>query len=91
MAVGSNHAVVHPEQSIPPMGTSERQQLVDALASQVISAVGETGDLERQSWVQLHIHIHGVAPLEYDIRHVPEELYLEVLAKARQQHQQQAG
>ena len=84
MAIGSDPAMVSPEQSIPPVGTPERQQLVATLASQVISAVGEKGDLERQSWVQLHTHIHGVAPLEYDIRHVPEALYLEVLAKARQ-------
>jgi len=77
--------MVSPEQSIPPVGTPERQQLVDTLASQVISTVRKTGDLKRQSWVQLHTHIHGGAPMEYDIRHVPEELYLEVLAKARQQ------
>lgn len=85
MAIVSDHAMVNPEQSIPPVGTPARQQLVDSLASQVISAVGETGNLERQSWVQLHTHIHGVEPLEYDVRHIPEALYLEVLAKARQQ------
>lgn len=88
MAIAPHHAMVNPERSIPPVGTPARQQLVDSLASQVISTVGKAGDLERQSWVCTHSHIHGVAPLEYDIRHVPEALYLEVLAKARQQ---QAG
>lgn len=88
MVIGSDPAMLNPEQSIPPGGSRARQQLVAALANQVISVVGKAGDLERQCWVQLHTHLHGVAPLEYDIRHVPEELYLEVLAKA---HQQQAG
>ena len=77
--------MVSPEQSIPAEGSPARQQLVATLASQVLSIAGKTGDLERQSWVQLHTHIHGVAPVEYDIRQVPEALYLEVLAKARQQ------
>ncbi len=88
MTIASDPAMVSPEQSIPPAGTPARQQLVETLAHQVLSVAGTAGDLERQSWVQLHIHIHGMAPLEYDIRHVPEDLYLEVLAKARQQ---QAG
>ena len=80
--------MISPEQSIPPAGSLARQRLVETLASQTISIAGKTGDLERQSWVQLHIHIHGMAPVEYDIRHVPEDVYLEVLAKVRQQ---QAG
>ncbi len=76
--------MANPEQSLPPVHTVARQQLVETLADQVLSAVGHHGELERQSWLQIHTHIHGTAPLEYDIRPVPEALYLEVLAKARQ-------
>jgi len=77
--------MVNSERSIPPVGSPARQQLVASLASQVTSSVGKAGDLERQSWICTHTHIHGIAPLEYDIRPVPEALYLEVLTEARQQ------
>jgi hypothetical protein len=32
----------------------------------------------------VHRHRHGVLPSEYDIRDVPEDLYLAVLAMRRQ-------
>ena len=31
----------------------------------------------------VHEHKHGVMPTEYDIREIDEELYLDVLKKAR--------
>jgi hypothetical protein len=42
-------------------------------------------DLERNCWLAVHRHVHGVLPSEYDIREVPEELYLAVLAERRSQ------
>jgi hypothetical protein len=35
----------------------------------------------------VHEHAHGMLPSEYDIREVPEDLYLAVLARRRQQDQ----
>ncbi|MFN9661837.1 MAG: hypothetical protein ACK6BC_15985 [Cyanobacteriota bacterium] len=41
----------------------------------------QTGpDPERNCWLAVHRHVHGVLPSEYDIREVPEDLYLAVLA-----------
>ena len=37
-------------------------------------------DPERNCWLAVHRHVHGVLPSEYDIREVPEALYLAVLA-----------
>jgi len=59
--------------------------LVEALAaaSRRFDATGP--DPERNCWLAVHEHIHGVLPSEYDIREVPEELYLAVLAVRRQE------
>ena len=40
-------------------------------------------DPERNCWMVVHRHVHGVLPSEYDIREVPEDLYLAVLAARR--------
>ena len=40
-------------------------------------------DAERNCWLVVHRHTHGVLPSEYDIRDVPEDLYLAVLAERR--------
>jgi hypothetical protein len=40
-------------------------------------------DAERNCWLVVHRHTHGVLPSEYDIREIPESLYLEVLAERR--------
>lgn len=40
-------------------------------------------DLERNCWMAVHRHVHGVLPSEYDIREVPEDLYLTVLEARR--------
>ena len=49
-----------------------------AAASRDFDATG--ADPERNCWLAVHRHVHGVLPSEYDIRDVPEELYLAVLA-----------
>jgi hypothetical protein len=56
------------------------QQL--ALTSCDFDAIG--ADPERNCWLAVHRHVHGVLPSEYDIREVPETLYLAVLAARRQ-------
>ena len=40
-------------------------------------------DPERNCWMAVHRHVHGVLPSEYDIREVPEDLYLAVLEARR--------
>jgi hypothetical protein len=54
-----------------------------ATESREFDATGK--DLERNCWLAVHRHVHGVLPSEYDIREVPEELYLAVLAERRSQ------
>lgn len=52
-----------------------------AQASLEFDATG--ADPERNCWMAVHRHQHGVLPSEYDIREVPEELYLAVLDARR--------
>lgn len=40
-------------------------------------------DLERNCWMAVHRYVHGVLPSEYDIREVPEALYLAVLSQRK--------
>lgn len=42
-------------------------------------------DPERNCWLAVHSHVHGILPSEYDIREVPEDLYLAVLNERRRQ------
>lgn len=60
------------------------QELIQALvaASHSFDATGQ--DPERNCWMAVHRHVHGVLPSEYDIRDIDEELYLEVLAARKQ-------
>jgi hypothetical protein len=44
-------------------------------------------DPERNCWMAVHRYVHGVLPSEYDIREVPEELYLAVLSRRKQSQQ----
>ncbi len=46
-------------------------------ASHGFDATG--ADPERNCWLAVHHHIHGVLPSEYDIRPIDEDLYLAVL------------
>lgn len=59
--------------------------LVARLALQSREFDGTGRDPERNCWMAVHRHVHGVLPSEYDIREVPEELYLAVLAARREQ------
>lgn len=61
------------------------QELIAELveASREFDATGR--DPERNCWMAVHRHVHGVAPSEYDIREVPEDLYLAVLERRKQE------
>lgn len=59
--------------------------LVERLAGASRDFDSTSRDLERNCWMAVHRHVHGVLPSEYDIREVPEDLVLAVLALRRQQ------
>lgn len=65
-------------------GTPSDQALVQALAEQSFAFDATGRDPERNCWMAVHRHVHGVLPSEYDIREVPEDLYLAVLALRKQ-------
>lgn len=69
------------------MSKAAPQELIQALVadSHTFDASGQ--DPERNCWMAVHRHIHGVLPSEYDIREVDEELYLAVLAARKQEDQ----
>lgn len=54
-------------------------QLVRQLAEASRSLDGSGADPERNCWMVVHRHVHGFLPVEYDIREIPEDLYLAVL------------
>lgn len=54
-------------------------QLLDQLVEASRQFDGTASDPERNCWMAVHQHIHGVLPSEYDIREVDEDLYLAVL------------
>jgi PAS domain-containing protein len=58
--------------------------LVNQLAEESFGFDATSRDPERNCWLVVHRHAHGVLPSEYDIREVPEELYLAVLARRRE-------
>ncbi|MEB3159720.1 MAG: hypothetical protein VKK03_09720 [Synechococcus sp.] len=53
--------------------------LVAQLAEESRAFDATGADPERNCWLAVHRHVHGVLPSEYDIREVPEALYLAVL------------
>jgi len=57
--------------------------LIEQLARESRQFDGSGADPERNCWLVVHRHQHGVLPSEYDIREIPEELYLAVLAARR--------
>jgi hypothetical protein len=65
-------------------GTPSDHALVQALAEQSFGFDATGRDPERNCWMAVHRHVHGVLPSEYDIREVPEDLYLAVLAARKQ-------
>lgn len=66
------------------MSSEEREALVQRLALESRDFDGTSKDPERNCWLVVHRHAHGVLPSEYDIRDVPEDLYLDVLARRRE-------
>lgn len=69
--------MTHP--SIDPADLALVRQLAEV--SREFDATGP--DAERNCWMAVHRHVHGVLPSEYDIREVPEDLYLAVLERRR--------
>ena len=55
-------------------------QLVRQLAEASRDFDGSGADPERNCWMVVHRHVHGFLPVEYDIREIPEELYMAVLS-----------
>ena len=58
-------------------------QLVEQLAEESRALAASAAESERTCWQVVHRHVHGFLPVEYDIREVPESLYLAVLAARR--------
>lgn len=57
--------------------------LIEQLAQESRQFDGTGADPERNCWLVVHRYQHGVLPSEYDIREIPEDLYLAVLAARR--------
>ncbi len=57
--------------------------LIEQLALESRQFDGTGADPERNCWLVVHRHQHGVLPSEYDIREIPEDLYLAVLSARR--------
>ena len=58
-------------------------ELVQELAQASLEFDATGADPERNCWMAVHRHVHGELPSEYDIREVPEDLYLAVLHARR--------
>ena len=65
------------------MDQESRLELLRRLAEESFAVDGTASDPERNCWLVVHRHIHGVLPSEYDNREIDEELYLEVLNERR--------
>ena len=64
--------------------TEPSQELLKQLASEVAQLERTQANLERNCWMVVHQHRHGMFPSEYDIREIDEELYLALLSWMRQ-------
>lgn len=77
----------HPTPGGTPVEPQAQEQagpaLIEQLAQESRQFDGTGADPERNCWLVVHRHQHGVLPSEYDIREIPEELYLAVLAARR--------
>jgi proteasome lid subunit RPN8/RPN11 len=61
-----------------------RAELLRRLAQESLEFDATASDPERNCWLVVHRHTHGVLPSEYDIREIDEELYLAVLQCRRE-------
>lgn len=68
--------------SLPSIDPAD-PELVHHLAEASRAFDQTSPDPERNCWMAVHRHVHGVLPSEYDIREVPEDLYLAVLERRR--------
>jgi hypothetical protein len=66
------------------MVEESRSELVKRLAQESFAFDGSATDPERNCWLVVHRHAHGVLPSEYDIREIDEDLYLAVLEQRKQ-------
>ena len=78
--------VPQPSVSEPLEGDQSANSLVITLAEASRQFDGTGADPERNCWMAVHQHVHGVLPSEYDIREIDEDLYLAVLAYRRGQN-----
>jgi hypothetical protein len=82
---------IHKPFPTPAAMTSTPELIGPELIASLVAASHEFDvsgkDPERNCWLAVHRHVHGVLPSEYDIREVPEALYLMVLAQRRGQSQ----
>ncbi len=62
------------------MSSAANPELIAALVQASYAFDGTGADPERNCWLAVHRHHHGVLPSEYDIREIDEDLYLAVLA-----------
>ena len=59
-------------------------QLSSDLANKAIKSAGSRiNEIERYCWMIVHEYRHGVMPVEYDIRDIDEDLYMDVLNCAK--------
>tara|TARA_Y100001968_G_scaffold333937_1_gene401413 strand:- start:8656 stop:8862 length:207 start_codon:yes stop_codon:yes gene_type:complete len=62
-----------------------REKLILNLAEKAIKNFERSKyEIDRNCWFVVHEYHHGVMPSEYDIREVEEDLYLEVLKRAKE-------
>lgn len=66
-----------------PTNPGRDPELVQRLARASLDFDATSSDPERNCWMAVHRHVHGVLPSEYDIRDIPEDLYLAVLEQRR--------
>ncbi len=59
-------------------------QLSRDLANKAMEYAGSRlNEIERYCWMVVHEYRHGVMPVEYDIRDIDEDLYMDVLNCAK--------
>ncbi len=62
----------------------EINEIAESLALKAIKAAkSRSNELDRFCWMFTHEYCNGVMPVEYDIREVDEDLYLQVLKIAK--------
>ena len=61
-----------------------KNQLTKDLATKAIKCSGSNlNEIEKYCWMVVHEYRHGVMPVEYDIREIDEDLYMDVLNYAK--------